>query len=44
MLSKSGFKDVSVEAKNESKEFIKDWVPGASIDDYIVSAVIKGTK
>jgi arsenite methyltransferase len=27
MLSKSGFKDISVEAKDESREFIKDWIP-----------------
>jgi SAM-dependent methyltransferase len=44
MLSKSGFKDVSIEAKDESREFIKDWVPGTNIDDYIVSAMIQGTK
>jgi arsenite methyltransferase len=44
MLSKSGFKDISVEAKDESREFIKDWIAGANIDDYIVSAVIKATK
>jgi arsenite methyltransferase len=44
MLSKSGFKDISVEAKDESREFIKDWIPGANIDDYIVSAVNKGIK
>ncbi|AIQ12917.1 arsenite methyltransferase [Paenibacillus durus] len=44
MLKQSGFTDISIEPKDESKAFIKDWVPGANIDNYIVSAVIKATK
>jgi len=37
-----GFKDIKVTLKDESKDFIKDWVPGAKIEDYIVSAIIQG--
>lgn len=44
MLQQSGFTDISIEAKDESKSFIKDWVQGANIEDYIVSAVIKAIK
>jgi arsenite methyltransferase len=44
MLKQSGFTDVVVEPKDESKDFIKDWVPGANVENYIVSAVIKGMK
>lgn len=44
MLLQSGFTDVIVEPKEESKTFIKDWVRGANIENYIVSAVIKGMK
>lgn len=44
MLQKSGFEGIIVEPKNESREFIKDWVPGANMDDYIQSAVIKANK
>lgn len=44
MLTRSGFKDITIEPKDESKEFIKDWIPGAKLDDYIVSAVIKANK
>ncbi|MFK7694291.1 arsenite methyltransferase [Paenibacillus sp. HJGM_3] len=44
MLTRSGFKEIVVEPKDDSKEFIKDWVPGANLDQYIASAVIKGTK
>lgn len=44
MLKQSGFVDISIEPKDESKEFIKDWVPGANMDKYIVSAVIEAKK
>jgi len=44
MLTRSGFKNISIEPKDESKEFIKDWIPGADMDDYIVAAVIKANK
>lgn len=44
MLSQSGFSDISIEPKDESKAFIKDWVPGANIEEYIVSAVIKAVR
>lgn len=44
MLQQSGFTQITIEPKNESKEFIKDWVPGTDIADYIVSAVIKAMK
>ena len=44
MLQQSGFTTIVVEPKDESKDFIKDWAPGANVEDYIVSAVIKGVK
>jgi arsenite methyltransferase len=44
MLRNSGFADITIEPKDESRAFIKDWVPDANIDDYIVSAVIKAVK
>ncbi|KPV55612.1 arsenite S-adenosylmethyltransferase [Paenibacillus sp. A3] len=44
MLTESGFTDVVVEPKDESKTFIKDWVPGSNVQNYIVSAVIKAVK
>ncbi|MDF2714268.1 MAG: arsM [Paenibacillus sp.] len=44
MLIRSGFMDVVVEPKDESKSFIKDWVPGANVENYVVSAVIKAVK
>ncbi|MDH5692459.1 MAG: arsenite methyltransferase [Gammaproteobacteria bacterium] len=44
IIKSAGFKDVRVQPKDESKEFIRDWAPGRNITDYIVSATIEGTK
>ncbi|MNM65093.1 putative methyltransferase YcgJ [compost metagenome] len=44
MLHESGFTEISIEPKDESRTFIKDWVPGANVDQYIVSAGIKARK
>lgn len=44
MLRESGFSGISIEPKDESRTFIKDWVPGENVDQYIVSAVIKASK
>jgi SAM-dependent methyltransferase len=44
ILEQSGFTQVTIEPKDESRAFIKDWLPGASIEDYIASAIIKGVK
>jgi len=44
MLALSGFTDISIEPKDESKTFIKDWIPGVSVENYIVSAVIRAIR
>lgn len=44
MLEQSGFSDITIQPKEESKSFIRDWMPGGNIDDYIVSAVIQAVK
>lgn len=44
MLQESGFTEIHIEPKDESRTFIKDWVPGANVEQYIVSAVIKARK
>ncbi|WP_438446533.1 arsenite methyltransferase [Gorillibacterium sp. sgz5001074] len=43
-LQESGFSQINILPKEESREFIRDWVPGANLQDYIVSAVIKAVK
>jgi SAM-dependent methyltransferase len=44
MLQQSGFTRIVIEPKDESKAFIKDWLPGANIEDYLVSAIITAIK
>ena len=44
ILEHSGFTRITIEPKDESKALIKDWLPGANIEDYIVSAIIKAVK
>ena len=44
MLSDAGFTDVSVEPKEDSEEFIRDWDEERDLSDYVVSATIEGKK
>lgn len=43
-LEQAGFKRISITRKDESKEFIRDWVPEHKVEEYIVSAIIKAEK
>jgi hypothetical protein len=44
MLAAAGFVDVVIAPKDASREFIRDWVPGRGVEDYVVSATIEGRK
>ena len=44
MLSKAGFIDIVIEPQKNSRMFIKDWVPSAGAEDYVISAKIKAVK
>ena len=44
LLEKAGFKEISIEPKDKSREFIKDWAPNKGIENYVVSADIKAVK
>lgn len=44
ILSKAGFADIVIETQENSRMFIKDWVPGAGAEDYVISAKIKAVK
>jgi hypothetical protein len=43
-LEETGFREVRISVKEESRTFIKDWAPGAGIEGYIASATIEATK
>ncbi len=44
ILTNVGFKDIAIEPQENSRAFIKDWVPGSDAENYVVSAKIKATK
>ncbi len=44
MLKTSGFKTVRIRPVDESVEFIRTWVPGRNIEDYVISATIEAIK
>ena len=44
MITAAGFENVSIQPKDESKDFIRDWAPGHNVTDYVVSATIEGVK
>jgi hypothetical protein len=44
MLERVGFADIVIKPKDESREFIREWIPGSKIEDYVVSATIEAIK
>jgi arsenite methyltransferase len=44
MLRKSGFKDIKIAPKDSSRSFIREWLPGKGIEDYVISATIEAVK
>jgi len=43
-LRDAGFVDISVTAKPESRDLIKNWAPGRGVEDCIVSAIVEARK
>jgi SAM-dependent methyltransferase len=44
MLRTSGFTNIRISPKDESREFIREWSSGANLVDFILSASIEATK
>lgn len=44
MLHRTGFKNIQIKPKAESRTFIRNWMPGSKIEDYVVSATIEAVK
>ena len=36
MLRDAGFEDIRIQPEDESKGFIREWVPGTNIADYLI--------
>ena len=44
ILKENKFVDIKITPKDESKEFIKEWVPNSKLEDFIKSAIIEARK
>jgi arsenite methyltransferase len=44
MLTDAGFVDIRIQPKDESHTFIREWVPGTNIANYLISAAIEAVK
>jgi hypothetical protein len=43
-LAEAGFAEPVIDIKEESRNFIRDWMPGSHAEDYVASATIQATK
>src|SRR6266436_7389167 len=44
MLGSAGFDRIKVAPKDASRSFIREWLPGKRVEEYLVSATIEATK
>ncbi len=44
LLAEAGFRDIRVVVKEESRAFIRDWMPGSGAENFVASATIEAVK
>lgn len=44
MLRDAGFVDINVDVKEESAEYISEWMPGSGAEEFVASASITARK
>lgn len=44
LLREAGFQNIRVEIQEQSREFIRDWLPGSGVEDHVASATLEAVK
>lgn len=44
LLRRAGFENIQIAVKPESREFIRDWMPGSAAENYVASATIEANR
>lgn len=44
LLLEAGFEGVRIQVQGGSRDFIRDWMPGSGVENYVASATIEATK
>ena len=44
LLRAAGFEQIRVDMKEASREFIRDWLPGSGVENYVASATVAAVK
>jgi SAM-dependent methyltransferase len=44
MMRVAGFEKIKIAPKDVSRSFIREWLPGKQVEDYLVSATIEATR
>lgn len=44
LLASAGFNNIAVAVRPESRAFIRDWLPGSGVEEFVASATIEATK
>ena len=44
MMRAAGFQQIEIAPKDTSRSFIREWLPGSRVEDYLVSATIEAVK
>ncbi len=44
MMRDVGFENIRIAPKDRSRSFIREWLPGKRVEDYLVSATIEATR